>query len=80
MTLPAAGGRGAVLDEEPGAVDDFNMGPGNGVEVFEGTAEEGRDQPAPLGCGVAVSFAVTRRGWGVVVCDTGFSRRMKSLR
>ena len=61
------------MDDVAGIEDGFELG-GMGVGAVEETAEEGRDQPVVLlGCGVAVNFAVTRRGWGAVVCGTGFS-------
>ena len=54
----------------------FELAGGIGVVAVDGTADEGRDQPVVLlGCGVAVSFVVTRRGWGVVVCGAVFSER-----
>ena len=46
-----------------GPEDSLGLEAGLGVGVVEGTAEEGRDQPVVLlGCGAAVSFAVTKRG------------------
>ena len=62
MTLPTGRGNGAP----PGVVDDTDgdlaYGTG-GVGALEGTAEDGRDHPLVLlGWGVAVNFAVTRRG------------------
>ena len=63
MTLPTGGGRGAAVDDVAGAVDGFGFEVGLGVGADEGTVEDDRDQPAVLlGCGAAVSLAVTRRG------------------
>lgn len=60
--MPTGGGRGAAVDVA-GAVDGFGFEVGLGVGADEGTVEDDRDQPAVLlGCGVAVSFAVTKRG------------------
>ena len=62
MTLPTAGGNGAPLGVTEGADGDFALGTG-GVDALDGTADDGRDHPPVLlGCGVAVSFAVIRRG------------------
>lgn len=63
MTFPTGGGRGAAVDDVAGAVDGFGFEVGFGVGADEGTVEDDRDHPAVLlGCGVAVSLVVTRRG------------------
>ena len=63
MTLPPGRGTGAAGDDVAGPKDSLGLEAGLGVGVVEGTAEEGRDQPVVLlGCGAAVSFAVTKRG------------------
>lgn len=61
--MPAGGGRGAAVDDVAGAMDGLGFKVGLGVGADEGTVEDDRVQPAVLlGCGVAVSFVVTRRG------------------
>lgn len=69
MTLPAGGGRGAPPELARGAGDPLAL-PGSGVGAVDEAVEDGRDHPGPvvvLGCGVAVSLAVTRRGCEVEV-------------
>lgn len=70
MTFPPGGGKGIMPEAAAGLDVGLPLPEGSGVGVVEGTAEDGRDQPGPvvvLGCGVAVSFAVTRRGCDVDV-------------
>ena len=63
MILPAGGGNGAPPGVCPDEGGGFEPVAGSGVGVLDGTAEDGRDHPPMLlGWGVAVSFAVTKRG------------------